>query len=175
LPSEKVLGQKQKVVDDLTEMLNSSLAGVLVSYKGINVTDDTKLRRELRESGVRYSVVKNTLLSRAAENAGLDSLKGVLSGTTAIALADDYTSAARILVAYSEKNKNFEIKNGFIDKDVIDATQVVALSKLPSREELVAKVLGGLNAPITGFVNVLNANLRGLVCALNAIAEKKSA
>ena len=87
MPSEKVLEQKKQMVADLVDSLNNSVAGVVVDYKGINVADDTKLRKELREAGVKYSVVKNTLLGLAAKGAGLDDITNVLEGTTAIAIS----------------------------------------------------------------------------------------
>ncbi|MDP4121271.1 MAG: 50S ribosomal protein L10 [Bacillota bacterium] len=176
MPSEKVLEQKKAIVAELTDRLQNSVAGVLVNYKGISVAEDTKLRKELREAGVKYNVVKNTLLSRAAANVGLDGLDAVLENTTAIATSsDDYIAAARILSGYAEKNKDFTIKAGFVEGKTISEVEVNDLAKLPSKEVLIAKALGGLNAPITGFVTVLNGNIRGLVCALNAIAEQKSA
>ncbi len=176
MPSQKILEQKKQVVADLTEKIKSSCAGVLVEYKGINVSDDTKLRKELREANVSYKVVKNTLLSRAASEAGLEGLEPVLEGTTALAVSeDDYVAAARILCGFAEKNDFFKVKSGFIDGKVVKVSEIEALSKLPSKEVLVAKALGGLNAPITGFVTVLNGTLKGLVVALNAIAEKKGA
>lgn len=176
LPSEKVLQQKQEYVGQLTEKMKSSVAGVVVSYKGVNVADDTKLRRELRAAGVDYAVVKNTMLHRAAETVGLNDLDSVLNGTTALALSsEDYIIAAKIINTFAEKNKNLVIKAGFIDGKVIGADDVKELAKMPAKEVLIAKALGGLNAPISGFVTVLNANLRGLVVALNAIAEKQSA
>lgn len=176
MPSQKILEKKQQQVADLAEKLKNSCSGVLVDYKGINVADDTKLRKELREAGVDYSVVKNTLLSRAAEIADREGLKVVLEGTTAIAICkDDYVTAAKILTNFAKTNKNFEIKLGYVDDSVIDANGVDALAKLPSRKVLVAQALGGLNAPITSFVGVLHANLRGLACVINAIAEKQGA
>ena len=172
MASEKILQQKQAYVEQLAEKLNSSVAGVVVSYKGISVADDTMLRRKMREAGVEYSVVKNTMLRRAAEKVGLNELEG----STALAVsAGDHVAAAKILCEYAEKNKSFEIKAGFVEGKVINKAEVEELAKMPPKEVLVAKVLGGLNAPITGFVGVLHANLRGLVCALNAIAEKQSA
>ena len=175
MASEKILQQKQAYVEQLAEKLNSSVAGVVVSYKGISVADDTMLRK-MREAGVEYSVVKNTMLRRAAEKVGLNELDSVLEGSTALAVsAGDHVAAAKILCEYAEKNKSFEIKAGFVEGKVINKAEVEELAKMPPKEVLVAKVLGGLNAPITGFVGVLHANLRGLVCALNAIAEKQSA
>ena len=171
MPSEKILQQKQEYVDQLAEKLKNSVAGVVVSYKGINVADDTKLRRELREAGVHYAVVKNTMLRRAAEKAGLSGLDSVLEGSTALALSEsDHVAAAKILSKFAETNKALEVKAGFVEGEVVDAAAVSELAKV-----LVAKALGGLNAPISGFVCVLNANLRGLVVALNAIAEKQGA
>lgn len=176
MPSEKILQEKQAYVEQLTEKIQASVAGVVVSYKGISVADDTALRRKLREAGVEYSVVKNTMLRRAAEKTGLSDLDSVLEGSTALAVsATDHVAAAKILCEYAEKSKTFEVKAGYVEGKVIDAAGVAELAKMPPKEVLVAKVLGGLNAPISGFANVLNANLRGLVVALNAIAEKQSA
>jgi large subunit ribosomal protein L10 len=176
LPSEKILEQKKQIVAELTEKLKSACAGVIVDYKGINVADDTKLRKELREAGVDYFVVKNTLLSRAAKEAGLEGLDPVLEGTTALAVSkEDHVAAARILCKFAETNKSIKTKAGFVEGKTIDVAEVENLAKLPSKEVLVAKALGGLNAPITGFVTVLNGTMKGLVVALNAIAEKQSA
>lgn len=175
MPSEKVLESKKQIVAEISDTIKDACAGVLVDYKGINVADDTKLRKELREAGVKYSVVKNTLLSFAVENAGITELKQHLSGTTALATSEsDYIAAAKILSAYADKNSDFTIKAGFIDGKYADKSEISELAKLPSKEELIAKTLGGLNAPISGLVYALNANLTGLVVALNAIATQKS-
>lgn len=160
--------------------MHNSVAGVIVSYKGISVEKDTKLRADLRNAGVEYTVVKNTLLSRAAKDAGLDGLDPVLEGTTALAVSpEDHVAAAKILAKFVEDNgkqiKEFKIKAGFVEGKVLNKAEVEDLAKLPSKEVLIAKTLGGLNAPISGFVTVLNANIRGLACVLSAIAEKQSA
>ncbi len=176
MASEKILQQKQAYVEELAEKLKNSVAGVVVSYMGITVADDTALRRKLREAGVDYAVVKNSMLRRAAEKVGLEGMDNVLEGSTALAVSPtDHVAAAKILSEYAEKSKTFEIKAGYVEGKVIDASAVSELAKMPPKEVLVAKVLGGLNAPISGFVNVLNGNIRGLVVALNAIAEKQSA
>ena len=176
MPSEKILEQKKQIVANLTEDLKQSCTGVVVSYKGITVAQDTKLRKELREAGEDYRVVKNTLLGRALREAGIEGLDHVLEGSTALCLnKGDYVSGAKILAKFAEDNKVFEIKAGFVDGKVIDAEGVKNLAKLPSKEVLLAQVLGGLNAPISGFATVLNGTLRGLVIALNAIAEKQGA
>lgn len=177
MPSDKILKQKQTVVAELSEKLGNSVAGVLVDYKGINVEDDTKLRKELREANVDYFVVKNSLLKFATKQAGLEDLHPCLQGTTAVAVSEnDHIAAAKILAKYADSQKEFfDIKAGFIDGEVIDVEGVNRLAKLPSREVLIAQTLAGFNAPIAGFANVLNANLRGLAIVLNAIAEKQSA
>lgn len=176
MPSQKVLEEKQQIVADLKAKLEKAASGVLVDYKGITVADDTKLRAELRKAGVEYSVKKNTLIKLAADQLGLNGLDDVLKGTTALAVSDtDLVAPAKVLSEFAEKHEKFTIKAGFIEGKVVNADEVKALAKLPSKEVLVAKALGGLNAPITGFVSVLNANLRGLVVALNAIAEKQTA
>lgn len=176
MPSASVLQEKQAIVNELSAKMKAATAGVIVDYKGINVENDTKLRTELRKSGVEYAVVKNTLTRFAAKQAGLMGLDDVLNGTSALAMSmTDPVIAAKVLCEYAKKNDRFKIKAGFVEGKVIDADEVKNLASLPSKEVLVAMVLGSLNAPITGFVNVLNGNIRGLVIALNAIAEKKNA
>lgn len=175
MPSEKILQQKEQLVAELSEKLGGSIAGVLVDYKGINVADDTKLRKELREAGVEYTVIKNGILRRACEKAGFESLKDVLVGTTALATSkEDAVAPAKILNKYAEASKGkFTIKAGFVEGNVIDEKAVADLAKLPSREELIAMTLRGLNGPISGLVNVLNGNIRGLAIALGQILEQK--
>lgn len=131
MPSQSVLEQKKAIVAELSERLKSSITGVVVSYEGINTEDDTKLRKELRENDVKYTVEKNTLLSRACEEAGLDDIKPVLEGTTAIATSDsEYAAAARILCNYAKDHDNFKVKSAYLDGAVIDMDTIVALSKL---------------------------------------------
>lgn len=158
MPSEKVLEQKKAIVAELTEQLKGSVAGVVVDYKGITVADDTKLRKDLREAGVKYSVVKNTLLGLAAKNAGLDDLSSVLEGTTAIAFSEeDHTAAARILSKFADTHKNFSVKSGFLEGKVVDAATIDSLAKLPTREVLLATVCNAFNAPIASFARAIQA------------------
>ena len=176
MPSEKILEQKKQQVAELSEAFKAANVGVLVDYTGISVEKDTKLRKQLREAGCEYKVVKNTLLSRAFKDAGIEGLDECLNGTTAIAYSENgYTEAPKILSDYAKDNENFQVKAGFIDGGAVDAKSIDALAKLPSKEVLLAQVLGGLNGPIQGFANVLNGTMRGLVIALNAIAEKQGA
>ena len=158
MPSVKVLEEKKAIVAALTERLNNSITGVLVSYKGISVADDTALRKELREAGVQYTVVKNTLLSRACEEANLTGLQGTLEGTTALATSDDdYAAAARILNNYAKKSKTFELKGGYLDGEVVDMATIERIAKLPTREILLANVLGAFQAPIAAFARAVQA------------------
>lgn len=164
MPSEKVLQQKKDQVASITEQLKNASAGVLIDYKGITVAEDTALRKEFREAGVHYSVVKNTMLRFAAKNADLEGLNPVLEGTTALAYSEsDPVAPAKIAAKYADQIKTgFAIKAGFMDGEVLDAAKVVELGKLPSKEQLLAMLLSGL----TG-------NIRGLAVALNKIAEQK--
>lgn len=158
MPSQKVLEQKQQVVAELAERIQGSVAGIIVDYKGITVEDDTKLRKELRESGVKYTVVKNTLIKRAAEKAGLSGIDDVLNGTSAIATsADDYVAAARILQKFADGHENFKVKTGYLDNEVISLEKIQSLAKLPSREVLLANVLGAFQAPIASFARAVQA------------------
>ena len=158
MPNAKVLEEKQKIVADLKEKIDAAVVGVLVDYKGINVADDTALRKELRENGVDYFVVKNTLLSRAVQDTELEGMKSALEGTTALALSnDDYAAAARILSKYADKSDTFKIKAGFLDGKLADLDTINAIAKLPSREVLLATVVGAFQAPIAAFARAVQA------------------
>ena len=158
MPSTVVLEKKKQQVADLSARIKESCAGVVVDYKGINVEDDTKLRKELREAGVVYTVVKNSILQRAAEDAGLAIDGSVVEGTTAVATSvDDYVAAARILNKYAEGHDNFNIKTGYLDGAVIDNSEVIALAKLPSREVLLATIASVVVEPIACIARAVNA------------------
>ncbi|HOJ11315.1 MAG TPA: 50S ribosomal protein L10 [Clostridiales bacterium] len=175
MPSEKILDQKKEVVSDIAGKISSAKGVVLADYRGLTVEQDTDLRRALRKAGINYHVVKNTLTRIAADELGLNQLDPFLKGPTAMAYSsEDPVAPAKIMNEYAGKYDKLQLKAGVVEGKVIDAEGVKSLANLPSREVLIAQVLGGLNAPITGFVNVLNANLRGLVVALNAIAEKRA-
>ncbi|MEE1281128.1 MAG: 50S ribosomal protein L10 [Acutalibacteraceae bacterium] len=174
MASEKILEQKKALVVELTERLQNSISGIVVKYEGITVEDDTKLRKELREAGVNYTVVKNTMLSRAADNAGLADMKGVLEGTTALATCDDdYVAPARILCKFADTHENFEVKTGYMDNDIIDMDKIQSLAKLPTREVLLANVLGAFQAPIASFARAVQAIVdKGGVEACEPAAEE---
>ncbi len=158
MPNALVLEQKQKQVAELSEKIAGAVTGLVVDYKGTNVTDDTALRKELRENGVDYFVVKNTILRRAIDGTSVQEIESVLEGTTAIALSnEDYTAAARILCKFAESHENFKIKTGFLDGKVIDLDTIDSLAKLPSKEVLLATVLGAFQAPIAAFARAVQA------------------
>ncbi len=162
MPSNKVLEQKQAVVKELAEKLRAAQAGVLVNYQGITVEADTQLRRELRAAGVEYLVMKNTLTGRACDEVGLGDMKQYLEGMSAIAICgEDPLAPAKITKAYAEKIESFSVKAGFLDGVVIDAAKVGELAEIPSKEVMIARILGSLTGPI-----------RSLAYALQGIVDK---
>lgn len=168
--------EKQVIVQEIADKFRNAQTAVLVDYRGLNVEEVTELRAKAREAGIDYKVYKNSMMRFAAKETGFEGLLDVLVGPTAIAFCDsDPVAPAKLLSEFAKDHKALEIKAGMVDGKVLDVKGVEDLAKLPSREVLVAKALGGLNAPIAGFVNVLNGNIRGLAVALNAIAEQKQA
>lgn len=158
LPSAKVLEEKQKIVNELAEKIKSSQSGVLVDYKGITVIEDTKLRKDLRNAGVEYSVIKNSLISKACDTLGYEKLKEVLIGMTALALSnEDPVAPAKILNEFSKKNSNFVIKAGFVEGEVLDADGIKELAAIPSKEELIGKFMGSLQSSLYKFAYALQA------------------
>ena len=158
MPSKSILEQKQAVVADLAEMLKNSPAGVLVNYQGITVDADTKLRKTLRESGVKYMVVKNSLTGRACDEVGLGDMKQYLTGMTAIAVSEtDPIAPAKVIKEYAEKIESFEILAGYLDGAVVTKDKVMALADIPSKEVLIAKLLGSIKSPLYGFAYALQA------------------
>lgn len=174
MAKEATISQKKVVVDEISAKMKAAKAMVFADYRGLTVEQDTELRSALRKAGVEYKVVKNTLTRFAAKENGLDGLDPILNGPTAMASSDsDPVAPAKVLSEYAKKYDKLELKAGVVEGKVIDIEGIKSLAELPPREVLIARVLGGLNAPISGLVNVLNGNIRGLVVALNAIAEKR--
>ncbi len=163
MANQNIINSKQEQVNVLSEKLKGAVAGVIVDYRGITVENDTKLRRQLREAGVEYSVVKNNILRRAAKDAGYEEMTAVMTGTTAFAYSNsDPIAAAKILNKYAEESKGaFTIKGGFMEGKVMDVAEVEAIAKLPGKQEL-----------LTMLCMALNGNIRGLAVALNAVVEK---
>ena len=158
MPSKVILEQKQKAVAELAEQLKNSVSGVLVNYQGITVEDDTAMRKALREAGVRYTVVKNTLTGRACDMVGYGDMKQYLNGMTAIAISEtDAVAPAKILKKYADKVESFNILAGYLDGAVIDAATVNEVAEIPSKETLIAKFLGSIQSPVYGLAYALQA------------------
>lgn len=158
MPSKSILEQKQAIVAALAEQLKNSPAGVVVNYQGITVENDTKMRKALREAGVDYKVIKNSLTGRACDEVGLGDMKQYLSGMTAIAIASENPVApAKVLKEYAEKVESFQILAGYLDGKVVDKDTVNQLADIPSKEVLIAKFLGSIKSPIYGLAYALQA------------------
>ena len=159
MPNAKVLSEKQAIVAALEADLKAASSGVLVDYKGITVAEDTALRHELRENGVEYAVVKNTLLRRALDGLDMGELDEVLNGTTSLAVSkDDPIAPMRIVNKYAKQmGDRFNIKAGFMDGKVLPLDDVYALAELPSKDALMAQLLGMMLAPLTSLAIVLKA------------------
>lgn len=167
---------KEQIVREIREKFEKAVSVIFVDYRGLNVEEVTQLRKKFREAGAEYKVYKNTLMRRALDSLGIEGLDEYLTGPNAVAIGyEDPVTPAKILSEFAKDHEKLEIKVGMVDGRVIGLDRVKALANLPSREVLIAQVLGGLNAPITGFANVLQGNIRKLVYALNAIKDQKSA
>ena len=158
MPSVKVLNEKKKIVEDLTEKLKSK-SGVFVDYSGITVNEDTGLRVKMREANVDYSVVKNTMMKFAIKNVGFEELESIFHNTTSMAVSnDDPIAPARIVKEYADKHPNyFNIKAGFMDGKILTVDEVNAIASIPPLPILQAQFLGTLLAPITSLAIVLKA------------------
>ena len=158
MPSNAILEQKQQVVADLAELIKASASGVVVNYQGITVEKDTELRKALREAGVKYMVVKNSLTGRACDEVGFGDMKQYLSGMTAIAIgSEDPIAPAKVIKKYAEKIESFNILAGYLDGAVVDSATVNALADIPSKEVLIAKFLGSIKAPLYNFAYAIQA------------------
>ncbi|MBA7605038.1 50S ribosomal protein L10 [subsurface metagenome] len=162
--------KKAQIIDSLQEVLSRCSVGVLTDYRGLSAAEMTKLRRQLREAGIEYRVVKNTLARFAAERAGKDELVSFFEGPVAIAFGyGDITEPAKALAAYVQASKvEISIKGGFLPDGLLSSEDVETLSKLPSREILLAKVVGGIQSPISALVSRLSAPMTGLVGVLQS-------
>lgn len=172
--NERILKAKQDNVLEIVDKIERAQSIILVDYRGLSVEEVTDLRNQYRAQGVDYKVYKNTMMRRAFKECGLEDFNEHLVGPNAVAFGfDDPVQVAKISDEFAKKNNKLEIKAGVIDGKIATLDEIKVLASLPSREVLIAKMLGSLNAPIQGFSNVLNGTLKGLVVALNAIAEKK--
>jgi len=167
--------EKEQMLQMLKEKIDSSQIIIMADYKGINVDAITKLRRRMRESGSELKVAKNTIIKIAAEQLDLDGAKPYLEGPTALAFGpNDPVAPAKVLFDFIKEFKQLEVKAAVLEGQIISADQVKALANLPSREVLLAQVLGGMQAPMYGFAGVLQGLLRNFVYVLDAVREKKA-
>ncbi len=166
---------KKKVVEDVSEKIKNSKSVVFVNYKGLTVSEDTELRNEFRKVNVEYKVLKNTLVRKAFNEMGVTSFDEDLNGPTAVAFGSDETGAAKVIVeAVKKYGDKLAVKSAYVDGSYVDVNGVKALAAMPSKEQLIAKMLGSMQSPVSKFAGVLSATLRSVVIALNAVAEKKA-
>ena len=148
---------KQPIVAEISENIKGAQSVVLVDYRGLTVEQDTRLRKELREAGVVYKVYKNTMMNFAFKGTEFEALSEYLEGPSAVAISTtDATAPARILAKFAKDAKALEIKAGVVEGNVYDAAGMQAISQIPSRDELISKLLGSLQSPITNFARVMN-------------------
>jgi len=167
--------EKEAVVKELTDKFSGAKSLVITDYLGLNVAEMTELRSKLREAGVEFKVVKNTLATIAANDVEMEEMTEYFSGPTAIAFGeDDAVSPAKVLVEFAKDHEVLEVKAGLLNGEIISKEKVESLAEIPSREELLAKAFASMKAPLSGLVNVLQGNIRGLVQVLNQIKEEKA-
>ena len=148
---------KQPIVKAIVDDITDAQAIVLVDYRGLSVAQDTELRKQLRDAGIVYKVLKNTMMKRAFEGTAFEDLQQYLEGPSAIAISkEDATAPARILCKFAKDAKALELKGGVIEGTTYDEAGLAELAKIPSREELLSKLLGSLQSPITNFARVIN-------------------
>ncbi|MDR1472988.1 MAG: 50S ribosomal protein L10 [Lactobacillales bacterium] len=161
--SEKTIAKKAALVDEVIEKFNNAVSAVVVDYCGLTVEKVTALRKQLRETGVEMKVIKNSILTRAADKVGLEGLKDIFKGPTAIAFSSkDVVAPAKIMADFAKEAESLEIKGGVIEGKAADVAEIMALAKLPNRKDLLSMLLSVLQAPV-----------RNVAYALNAVAEAK--
>ncbi|MBN2057517.1 MAG: 50S ribosomal protein L10 [Candidatus Saganbacteria bacterium] len=174
MANASVIEKKKQIVDRLKEKIDTASVIVVTDYRGITVAQLTALRRKLFAEKSELKIIKNTLLRRAMESAGFKDINVHLEGPTAVLFGyEDPVAPLKALVEFVDETEKGQIKAGLIEKRPIDSKSITAMSKLPPRDVLLAKVVGGFQAPIYALVNVLQGNIRKLVYALNAVKEKK--
>ena len=158
MPSAKVLNEKKQAVAQMVEKLQKAQSGVFVDYRGLTVSEDTDLRNKLRAAGVEYKVIKNTLTRFAAKEVGYDELDPILNGPTSLAVSyDDPIAPAKVIAEFAKGNEKLEIKSGFLDGKVISLDEIKTLANTPSKDVLIAKLMGSLNSPVSSLARVLQA------------------
>ncbi len=176
MPSQKVLEEKKQIVAAMTEQFKTAVSGVFVDYCGLTVEEDTQLRNKLREAGVEYKVIKNTLTRFAAKEVGFDELDPILNGPTSLAISmTDEVTPAKVIADFAKTHEQLEIKAGFLDGKVLALDEVKTLAATPNRETLLAKLLGSLNAPISNLARTLQALVDNGVEPADIKVEKEEA
>lgn len=171
----KTKEQKKQIIEDLTDKFKSFKSLVFTDYKGLTVKDASELKRLCKKQGAEYLVAKKTLITKALESAGLKDVNVKnLQGNIALVIGfEDEIAPAKVAGKFAKDHKSLKMLGGIMESKFIDLAQVEVLSKIPSKVELLARLVGGINAPVSGFVNVLAGNLRGLVRVLDAIKSAK--
>lgn len=164
MPNAKILAEKQQLVAEVTDKFRQSACTIVADYRGLTVAQVTELRKQLREAGVEFQVIKNSLTRRATANANLTQLDEHLTGPSAIAFSADPVAPAKIISGFAKKNDKLKVKAGVVEGRVVDATQIKALADLPSREGLLSMLLSVLQAPMRNFA-----------LAVKAVGEQKEA
>jgi len=168
--------EKKKVVKEIEQKLQNALLVVFTDYRGINVEEMTELRNKLRQPGVEYKVLKNTMTRFALENLGYKDVVEHIDGPNAVLFSrEDPVAPAKAIFDFNKAHKKLEVKVGILEGQMISAEKIKSLAELPPKEELLARVLGNMQAPITGFVYVLSANITGLVRVLDQVKQQKEA
>ena len=148
---------KQPIVEEISASIKDAQSVVLVDYRGLTVEQDTNLRKQLREAGITYKVYKNTMMNFAFKGTDCESLTPYLEGPSAIAISTtDATAPARVLCKFAKEAPNLEVKGGIVEGAAYDAAGIAEIAKVPSREELLSKLLGSIQSPITNFARVMN-------------------
>ena len=169
--------EKEQIVTEVAEVVSRARGMFFTDFSGLTVEQATELRREFRKSGVEYRVVKNTLIQKALESAtGYDKVYDKLAGPTGVAFAfDDPVAPAKIIQKFSEKHSKLSLKVCVLEKEVYDGSKLDELAKLPTRKEVMASILGSIQAPLAGVPTVINAIMRDLVSVVGEIEKKKAA
>ena len=170
MPNKK----NQTDVKVLADKFKAMKGMIMTEYHGLSVSEISELRSELRKCGCEYLVVKNTLSKIALKEVGLETVNQYFDGPTAVVVeSTDPVEPAKIVSEFAKKYGKFVVKAGLLDGKILGAAEIKSLASLPSKEVLIAKMLGSMMSPISGFVNVLQGTTRNLVCVLNAIKEKQ--
>ena len=165
---------KKAVVQEITEKIKASKSVVFVDYNKLTVKEVSELRNKCKQADCEYKVYKNTLVRKALNDLGFKDFDADLNGPTAVAFGADETTAAKVMVAAAKDyDQKITLKSAFVDNSYVDKAGVKALASMPSREELVAKMLGSMQAPMSNFAGVLNNLIAGIVRVLNGIAQQK--